>query len=66
MLEMCKIYAFVLLQVVESLLQPATVQRLEAIRRYVDKEDGEFPPAPTAAELPVPVYGYTTQQALEW
>lgn len=53
-------------QVVESLLQPSTVERLKAIRRFVESQEGEFPPAPSAADLPVPVYGYTKQQALEW
>jgi len=52
--------------VVESLLQPATVERLQAIRRYVEQPDGEFPPAPTAMDLPIPLYGYTRHQALEW
>lgn len=50
----------------ESLLQPATLERLKAIRRYVEQQDGEFPPAPTAADVPVPLYGYTRAQALEW
>lgn len=54
------------LQVVESLLHPSTLERLQAIRRYVEQPDGEFPPAPTTAHLPVPLYGYTKQQALEW
>lgn len=53
-------------QVVESLLQPATLERLKAIRRYVEQQDGEFPPAPTAVDVPVPLYGYTRLQALEW
>lgn len=53
-------------QVVDSLLHPATLERLQAIRRYVEQEDGVFPPAPTTADLPVPIYGYTKQQALEW
>lgn len=53
-------------QVVESLLHPSTRERLQAIRRYVEQPDGEFPPAPTTAHLPVPLYGYTKQQALEW
>lgn len=65
-------YTHILVQVVDSLLQPATLERLQAIRRYVDAKEGqegegaEFPPPPTAAELPVPIYGYTRQQALEW
>jgi hypothetical protein len=62
----CVVVSCSLTQVVESLLQPATLDRLQAIRRYVEQPDGDFPPPPTAAELPVPIYGYTKQQALEW
>jgi hypothetical protein len=52
--------------VVESLLQPATIARLRAIRRYVEQPGGSFPPPPTTDDLPVPLYGYTERQQLEW
>jgi hypothetical protein len=38
-----------LLQVVESLLDPATVDRLKAVRSYVEQPDGAFPPPPVAS-----------------
>lgn len=53
-------------QVVESLLDPATVDRLKAVRRYVEDPAGDFPPQPSMSDLPVPLYGYTSEMALEW
>lgn len=48
------------------MLDPATVDRLKAVRRYVEDPNGEFPPQPNASDLPIPLYGYTTEMALEW
>ena len=53
-------------QVVESLLDPATVDRLKSVRRYVEDPNADFPPQPTMSDLPVPLYGYTSEMALEW
>ncbi|KAF6257089.1 hypothetical protein COO60DRAFT_39817 [Scenedesmus sp. NREL 46B-D3] len=53
-------------RVVESLLDPATVDRLKAVRSYVEQPDGAFPPPPVASDLAVPLYGYTKEMALEW
>jgi hypothetical protein len=55
--------------VVEALLRPETVERLRAVRRYVESptpDGAPFPPPPTPGELPVPLYGYTTESALQW
>ncbi|WIA18809.1 hypothetical protein OEZ85_003491 [Tetradesmus obliquus] len=53
-------------RVVESLLDPATVDRLKAVRAYVEQPDGAFPPPPLSSDLAVPLYGYTKEMALEW
>lgn len=41
---------------VEALLDPSTVERLEAVRRFVEDPQGAFPPAPLGKEVPQPVY----------
>jgi hypothetical protein len=48
-------------QVVEALLDPATVQRIKAVRQFVEQPDGSFPPPPLASELPQPLYGEFSQ-----
>lgn len=54
---------------VEALLSPETVERLRAVRRYVESptpDGAPFPPPPSPGDLPLPLYGYTTESALQW
>lgn len=41
----------------EALLHPETVERLTAVRKWVERPDGAFPPAPLDKDVPTPVYG---------
>ena len=41
----------------DALLDPLTVERLKAVRRYVDSVDAEFPPEPLESEVSGPIYG---------
>lgn len=49
------------------LLHPDTVDRIKAVRAYVEQPDAAFPPAPglEGVVLPEPVYGYMPQ-SLDW
>lgn len=49
----------------DSLLHPETVERIKAIRRYVEDVNSPFPPAPLDSEVPRPIYGQI-QMDLEW
>lgn len=52
----------------EALLHPETVDRLKAVRRFVETPGAAFPPAPGAAEgvqVPPPVCGWIPM-GLEW
>jgi len=43
------------------LLDPLTVDRLKAVRKYVESVDAEFPPEPLESEVSGPMYGYVSQ-----
>ena len=45
------------MQVRDALLDPLTVERLKAVRQFVEKDDGEFPPEPLASDISGPIYG---------
>ena len=53
-------------QVRDALLHPETLERLQAVRRWVESPNGTFPPRPSLPELPLPpVYGWRKPE-LEW
>ena len=41
----------------DALLDPLTVERLKAVRKYVDSMDAEFPPEPLESDISGPIYG---------
>ena len=45
------------MQVRDALLDPLTVERLKAVRQFVEKDDGEFPTEPLASDISGPIYG---------
>ena len=49
----------------DSILDPETVKRLTAVRKFVEKSDAPFPPAPLQQEVPRPLYG-GVHMDLEW
>jgi len=44
-------------QVRDALLDPETVERLQAVRRWVEQPGAPFPPAPLDKDVPRPSYG---------
>jgi len=50
----------------DALLDPETVQRLSAVRRYVEDMKAEFPPAPLEAEISGPLYGEVSGSLEYW
>lgn len=41
----------------DALMDPATVERLKAVRAYVERDDAAFPPQPLESEVSGPLYG---------
>ena len=46
----------------DALLDPKTVDRLKAVRRYVESMDAEFPPEPLESDISGPIYGRVRSQ----
>jgi cell division protease FtsH len=51
---------------VDALLDPETVERLAALRKYVEQPDGAFPPPPLAKDVPLPIYGISHMGLEAW
>lgn len=54
------------MQVRDALLDPQTVERLQAVRKYVENADAPFPPRPAAANVPQPLYGAVSMDLEFW
>lgn len=50
---------------VDALIDPDTLDRIKAVREYVEKPDGAFPPPPLAQNVPGPIYG-AVHMNLDW
>jgi len=50
----------------EALLDPETVNRLQAVRRWVEQPGAPFPPPPPAKDIPTPSYGTTADSLDAW
>ncbi len=55
-------------QVVDTLLHPETVERLAAVRKFVETQslDAPFPPQPDLDAVPGPLYGRVYGNLDEW